>query len=182
MDPGLHYSLASHVFEDIPEAGEDIRTRPDSETPLAFIALLQKSKTPEEAVAYTAYVLPRRKAVWWGHQCLTSVDHLLSPQDKMMLGLAENWVREPEEPVRYRCLNEGLAARQSTPGVWIALAAGFSGGSLAPPDLQRVPPSPALTPRAVNTGIMGVLARVETKHRAATLKAFVDMGVSRANR
>ena len=182
MDPGLHYSLARDLFEAIPEAGEDIATRPDSETPIAFIGLLQKSKTPEEAVAFASYVLPRRKAVWWGHQCLSSVDHLLSPQDRMMLQLAEDWVREPEEPVRYRALNEALAARQKTPGVWIALAAGWSGGSMSAPDLPRVPPPASLTPRAVNTGIMGVLAKVDMKHRGVTLKGFVDMGVNLANR
>lgn len=183
MDSGLHYSVAKDLFDDIPEAGEDIGTLPENnETPLAFIALLQKSKTPEEAVAFTAYVLPRRKAVWWGHQCLMSVDHLLSAQDKMMLQLAEDWVREPEEPVRYRALREGMACKHTTAGVWIALAAGWSGGSMSAPDLARVPPPLALTPRAVNTGIMAVLAKVETRHRAPTLKAFVDMGVGLARR
>jgi len=182
MEPGLHYSFARDLFDAVPEAGEDIGTRPDSETPIAFIALLQRSKTPEEAVAFTSYVLPKRKAVWWGHQCLTSLDHLLAAQDRTMLQLAEDWVREPEEPLRYRAMNEAMACRDTTPGVWIALAAGWSGGSLSPPDLPRVPPPAALTPRAINTGIMGVLARVDTKHRGTTLKGFVDMGVSLANR
>lgn len=182
MEPGLHYSAAKDLFDDIPEAGDDIRTRPDNETPLAFIDLLQKSKTPEEAIAFTAYVLPKRKSVWWGHQCLIGVDHLLSQEDKLMLQLAEEWVRNPDERTRYRALNEAMATRVKTPGVWIALAAGFSGGSLAPADLARVPPPAALTPRAVNTGIMGVLAKVDIKHRAPTLKAFVDMGVGYATR
>ena len=51
-----------------------------------------------------------------------------------------------------------------------------------PPELPRVPPPPVLTPRAINTAIMGVLAKVETRHRAPTLKAFVDMGVGLASR
>lgn len=182
MEAGLHYTAAKDLFDDVPEAGEDIGSRPDNETPLAFIGVLQKSKTPEEAIAFTAYVLPKRKAVWWGHQCLMGVDHLLSPQDKLMLQLAEDWVREPEEAIRYRALNEAMATRTKTPGVWIALAAGWSGGSLSAPDLPRVPPPPALTPRAVNTGIMGILAKIDTKHRAPTLKTFVDMGVDLARR
>jgi hypothetical protein len=75
-----------------------------------------------------------------------------------------------------------MASKHKTPGVWIALAAGWSGGSLSAPELPRVPPPPALTPRAVNTGIMGVLAMVGIRHRAPTLKAFVDMGVGLATR
>ena len=182
MEPDFHYALARDLFEAIPEAGDDMRARPDNETPLAYIALLKQSKTPEEAVTFTAYALPRRKAVWWGHQCLTSVDHLLSPQDKHMLQLAENWVREPEEHLRYQAMNEATAARDTTPGTWIAYAAAWSGGSLSTPDLPRVPPPAFATPRAVNTAIMGVLAKVDTKNRASTLGAFVDMGVGLANR
>jgi hypothetical protein len=183
MDAGLHYSAAKDLFDAIPEAGEDIISRPEgNESPLAFIATLQKSPTPEEAVAYTAYVLPKRKAVWWGHQCLTHLDHLLSGQDKLMLRLAEDWVREPEEAQRYRAMQEGMACKNSSPGVWIALAAGWSGGSLSAPEMARVPPPAALTPRAVNTGVMGILAKVDRKNRAATLKGFVDMGVSLAGR
>ena len=182
MESDLHYALARDLFEVIPEAGDDMRARPDSETPLAYIAQLKQSKTPEEAVTFTAYVLPRRKAVWWGHQCLMSLDHLLNEQDKHMLGLAEAWVREPEEHLRYRAMTEAMAARDTTPGTWIAYAAAWSGGSLNPPDLPRVPPPAFGTPRAVNTAIMGILARVDTKQRGKTLGGFVDMGVNLANR
>lgn len=182
MDSGLHYSYARDLFAEMPEAGEDMRARPDNQTPLAYIAELRDSKTPEEAITFTAYVLPRRKAVWWGHQCLSNVDHLLSEQDKVMLQLAEAWVRESEEELRYRAMDAGMAARDKSPGVWIALAAGWSGGSLSRPDMPRVPPPLELTPRAVNTAILGVLAKVETRHRAPTLRAFVDMGVGLAAR
>jgi hypothetical protein len=182
MEPDFHYALAKDLFEAVPEAGEDMRARPDGETPLAYIARLKQSKTPEEAVTFMAYVLPRRKAVWWGHQCLMSVDHLLSPQDKRMLQVAESWVREPEEYLRYQAMNEAMAAPDTTPGTWIAFGAAWSGGSLNSPDLPRVSPPPFATPRAVNTAIMGVLAKVDTKHRATTLNAFVDMGVGLANR
>ncbi len=111
-----------------------------------------------------------------------SLLHLLSDQDLRLLQLAEDWVREPEENRRIVAMNEGMAVRTKSPGVWIALAAGWSGGSMAPPDVPKVPPPPYLTPRAVNTGILGALARVDNRHRAATLKAFVDMGISLATR
>lgn len=183
MDSGLHYAAARDVFESIPEAEEDMVGRPEANiTPLAYIAELLKSKTPEEAITFTAYVLPRRRAVWWGHQCLLSLDHLLTDADRQMMQLTEDWVREPEEPLRYRAMQAGMAAKIMSPGVWIALAAGWSGGSLSLPELPRVPPSPGLTPRAVNTAIMGVLAKVDVRHRSPTIKTFVDMGTSLARR
>jgi hypothetical protein len=182
MEPTLRFGTARELFEAFPTAEEDIVARPGSETSLQFFAALVKSDTPEESITFGAYLLPRRKAVWWGHQCVGSLIHLLSDLDLRMLQLAENWVREPEEPQRVTALDEAMAVRSKTPGVWIALGAGWSGGSLAPPDVQKVPPPPYLTPRAINTGILGALARVDMRHRATTLRAFVDMGISLATR
>ncbi len=79
-------------------------------------------------------------------------------------------------------MDQALAVRSKTAGVWIALAAGWSGGSMAPPNVTRVPPPVHATPRCVNTGILMALARVEPKNRASTLKAFVDMNISLATR
>jgi hypothetical protein len=70
-----------------------------------------------------------------------------------------------------------MAAPAKTPGAWLALGAGWSGGSMAPPGMAPVPPPPFLTARAVNAGVLGGLARVAIKQRAAILSACVTMGV-----
>jgi hypothetical protein len=173
----VHFAQAKDLFDAFATAGEDILARPRAETPLEFMAKLAHSQTPEEAITFAAYLLPRRKAVWWGHECGRSLAHLLTDQDRQMLALAEAWVREPEEEQRVRALDAGLACSTKTPGVWIALAAGWSGGSMSNPGLPSVPPPPHLTPRAVNAGVLGALARVDNGHRGPTLKTFVDMAV-----
>ena len=99
-----------------------------------------------------------------------------------MLTLAESWVRYPEEDQRCAVLDAGMAAPTKTPGVWIALAAGWSGGSMIGPDSMPVTPPPYLTAKAVNAGVLGVLARVDRKERASTLGRFVDMGIRLATR
>lgn len=183
MEPGLHYPNAQDLFDDIPDVEEDMVARPDGETSLAFFGALIKSSVPEEAVTFGAYLLPKRRAVWWGHECVRSLIHLLTDQDLRMLQLAEAWVREPEEEQRHAALTQGLACKKTTPGVWVALAAGWSGGSMNPDSSQpRVAPPPSMVARAVNAGILSALARVEISHRAPTLKAFVDMGISLATR
>jgi hypothetical protein len=111
-----------------------------------------------------------------------SLIHLLTDQDLRMLQLAEAWVREPEEEQRAAAMVEGMAARQKTPGVWIALAAAWTGGSMADATLPRIAPPPYLTPRAINAGSLGALARVDNKHRATTLGHFVEMGATLATR
>lgn len=173
----MHFSYARDLFDAFATIGDDILARPRDETPLEFVALLARSPTPEEAVTFSAYLLPRRKAVWWAHECARSLVHLLTDQDRQMMALAEAWVREPEEEQRMRALDAGMACASKTPGVWIALAAGWSGGSMSGPGLPSVPPPAYLTPRAVNAGVLGALARVDNGHRAPTLKTFVDMAV-----
>lgn len=157
-----------------------MRARPDGQAPLQFVAELGRGSTPEEAVTYAAYLLPRRRAVWWGHECARSVVHLLTQEDRQSLELAEAWVREPEEEQRVAAMLGGMAARNKTPGVWIALAAGWSGGSMSDPGLPAVPPPPHLTPRAVNAGVLGALARVDNGHRASTLRTFVEAAIGLA--
>ena len=97
-----------------------------------------------------------------------------------MLALARDWVSEPEEDRRYAALNEGMAALNKTPGVWIALAAGWSGGNIAPGGSEPVPSQPFFTPKAVNAGILFMLARVPVASRAAVLSGFVEMGIKLA--
>lgn len=182
MEPKLHFELARQLFEEFDAAGEDIAARPGEEDSLDFMAALAETATPEEAITFGAYLLPRRKAVWWGHECVRGLVHLLTDQDLRMLQLAEKWVREPEEANRAAALTQAMASRGKSPGVWIALAAGWSGGSLVDPGLPPVPPPAHLTPRAVNAGILSGLATVDLAHRAATLKIFVQMGIDLARR
>jgi hypothetical protein len=182
MEAALHFSTAKDLFDAFPTAAAEIRGRPDVEAPLEFMAALAESPTPEEAITFGSYALPKRKAVWWGHQCLTRLDPYLSALDRQMLQLAENWVREPEEAQRAEAMNQAMAAPSKSPGVWIALAAGWSGGSMSAPNLPRVAPPPHLTPRAVSVGILSALAFGGPAQRAETLRTFVDMGISLARR
>ena len=75
-----------------------------------------------------------------------------------------------------------MAAVHKSPGVLIALAAAWTGGSVADARLPKIPPPPYLTPRAVNGGVLTALARVDVRHRATTLNHFVEMGMTLATR
>lgn len=180
MQSRLRFRTANELFNAFPTAAQDMKTAPSDVASVAFCRALLDGRIPEEAVTFCAYLLPRRVAVWWGHQCLSNLPAVLAEEDRGMLTLAENWVREPEEDHRYAALDAGMAARTKTPGVWIALAAAWSGGSIAPRGMAAVTSPPHLTARAVNAGILGALARAPLSHRAAILKGFVDMGLGMA--
>jgi hypothetical protein len=176
MAQRLRFSTARDLFEAFPIALEDIAARPSDRPSLEFVKELAGGQTPEDAITFTAYLLGHREAVWWGHQCLSMLADHLAPVDQQLIALAEDWVRQPDEERRNKALEHGMNAPTRTPGVWIALAAGWSGGSMVGPDAMPVPPPPYLTAKAVNAGVLSVLARVDRKRRAATLRAFVDMG------
>ena len=176
MAQRLRFSTARGLFDAFPAALEDMAARPSDRPSLEFVKELAASPTPEDAITFTAYLLGPREAVWWGHQCLSMLADHLAATDQQLMALAEDWVRHPDEERRNHALEQGMASPTKTPGVWLALAAGWSGGSMMGPDAPPVPPPPYLTARAVNAGVLSVLARVERTRRAATLRAFVDMG------
>lgn len=173
----LRFSTARDLFDAFPTASEDIAAEPADRPSLDYMAELVAGQTPEDGITFCAYLLPKREAVWWAHQCLYNLAELLSDEDRQMLELAERWVRYPEEDERNAVLDAGMAGTAKTPGVWVALAAGWSGGSMMPPDAAAVDVPPYLTAKAVNAGVLSALARVDRKSRADTLKLFANMGM-----
>jgi hypothetical protein len=173
----FRFETAQELFEHIPEITEDVTAQPGSHSSMEFINELAKGPTPEEAITFCAYLLPRRFAVWWGHECLHLFESALNENDKEMLELAAGWVGAPEEEARYAALDAAMDSKAKTPGVWIALGAGWSGGSMVGPDLPPVPPAPYLTARAVNEGILSVLARVDVLQRGEELDRCTRMAI-----
>ncbi|MEM6636293.1 MAG: hypothetical protein AAF667_10405 [Pseudomonadota bacterium] len=172
----LRQASAQGVFEDLKDITEDMESRPNGEEgALEFIDRLSSGPTPEEAVTFAAYMLIPRYAVWWGHECLRSQPELLDTQDDRMLGMAADWAGAQDEATRWAVLSAAMDVSVKSPGVWIALAAGWSGGSLAAPDYDPVPPPPFLTSRAVNAGVLTLLARAAPEDRPQRISEFASM-------
>ena len=172
----LRCHLAAGLFAEIPEITEDMEARPDrDEAALGFVRKLLASPTPEEAVTFMAQLFTRRVAVWWGHECLRHLERHLDPQDLEMMALCADWVACPDEPHRLHLMRALEASAMRSPGVWLAMAAGWSGGSLAPPDSPVVAPPRFLTGRGVNAAVLSALARVPRADRQETLETFIVM-------
>ncbi len=175
--PGtLRFARAAQLFQAHPEVAEDMDAMPDPKIgTLEFLDQLAASPTPEEAITFAAQALQRRHAVWWAHECLRHLAEYLDDGDKTMLAHAATWVGEPTEANRIAAQTAAMAAPAKTPGVWVALGAAWSGGSMGPPDLPPVPPAPHLTGRALNAAVLSALARVDQAHRGQALAGFVQM-------
>ncbi|MFC4729754.1 DUF6931 family protein [Coralloluteibacterium thermophilus] len=116
---------------------------PPEATPQAAVRALIDAGRHQAALQLLARVLPRRYAVAWLCQCARGIG--LSADDMAGAALAERWVREPDEANRRAALDFAEAGDYATAGAWVAAAAGWAGGSLAPPGQPVVGPPPHLT-------------------------------------
>ena len=173
MKRNIRFSTARQVFEAFATAANDIETPPTSDDPLVFLRSLLEGPTPEDAVSFCAYLLPRREAVWWACQCLRQIDGPLSPVDGQLLGKAEAWVKDPDEPARQAAFVAAGSAPRQSPATWVAYGAAWSGGSIAGPDSPPVPPPPYATAQAVRAAVLTSLANVNWRERQNYLKASV---------
>ncbi len=152
MSPRIRFADAADVFSTFPRL-ETIAARPAGPIdPLAHARHLFASPRPAGAVAFLAHVLPRREAIWWGCQCVEAILGAAARDDN--LGLATQWVREPDEPQRREALALWQASGQRLPTLWLARAVGYSGGSLLAPDQPPTPPAPDDCALSVNAAII----------------------------
>lgn len=170
----LRFAVAREVFEAFPSARVDIRTAPSDQSPIAYLRDLAKGQTPDDAIAFCAYLLPRREAVWWASQCVRALLAEPTATDETALSAAEDWVREPEEANRRRVLEIGLAANQRAATTWVALAAGWSGGPMITSEYTPPAAPPQLTAQAAFTAIEIALGGM--KDRAALISRCVERG------
>lgn len=172
----LRYRTAPELFAALPELCEDMEARPEAgERVMIFARRLLDSPAPEEAVTFAAQMFTRRVSVWWGHECLRHVVGRLDPADIEMMERVATWVANPDEDSRAALLDAAMARDIRSPGIWLALGAGWGGASLTPPDSPPVTPPRFLTGRGVNAAVLAALARVALPRRQATLHDFLSM-------
>ncbi len=173
----LRFDQPVDLFAAMPQVGELMQKRPrEAEDGLAFLGRLRSSTTPEEAVTFTAFAALPQMAIWWGHECLRSMPDHLDRNDRAMMELIAAWIARPSIDLRHRVMRDALWATGRSPTVYLGLAVGWSGGSIAPNDPATVPPYRA--PKALNTSVLSCLAKADLNRRPIFLAQFIDMAES----
>ncbi|WP_426956423.1 DUF6931 family protein [Muricoccus radiodurans] len=127
----------------------------------AGVERLVSANAMPEAVRLVAHALPKREAVWWCCMCARAVpDPALPAPDAEALAAAENWVRRQDEATRRAAMAAAQRTGFRSPEAWAAVAAFWSGGSMAPEGSPDVPPAPHLTGVAIAGGVMLAAVRV----------------------
>jgi hypothetical protein len=154
------------------------KLQPEMSPEVAVQTLLDAGDT-QDALKLLARLLPKRYAVAWLCQCAR--DQPLGLEDKAGASLAEKWVREPSEDNRRAAFEFANAGGYKSLGAWLAAAAGWSGGSLAPATQEKpVPPPEHLTARATVAAI-NLMAALVVEEFGARRAAFIGRAMSLLN-
>lgn len=123
-----------------------------------------------EALRMLALILPRKYALAWGCECLRRA--AVNPADPVHqidragVALAERWLAQPTEEHRLAAMEFGERGEYGTAGAWIAAAAGWADGSMAPKGLPPAPPPETLAGEAVAAALLtAALADVATSEQ-----------------
>lgn len=146
---------ASEIAEQLQMADEHKAIAKTVKTGPEFVAALAAAGAWAKAVRVQAHLLPKREAIWWG---LLSVNAAcgenLPLDDADAKDAALAWVEEPGEVKRRRCETIAGKTKFDCPGSWLAMAAFWSGGSIAPEEMGEVAPDEKLTGQAIASSLM----------------------------
>ncbi len=120
--------------------------------------------------------------MWWACLCARQA-HGASPPAPIgpALAAAEKWVSDPSEDHRRTAQAAATAAGMGAPAGCAAMAAFFSGGSLAPPNAPVVPPGEHLTAHAAAGAVMLAAVLTEPQKAVEKYRKFFALGLDVGN-
>lgn len=169
----LRHETATDLIGALPPLAGMLALAPAAgEVPAAFLERLRAGPVPEDGIVLTAYAVVPAIGIWWGYECLRSMPAQLDTTDHKMMELVADWSRRPTAEARHRTMREALFAPARTPGVYLGLSVGWSGGSFAPNDPTPVPPW--RSPRAIAAAVLTCIARCDPADRPARVATMLD--------
>lgn len=168
----------SEVVGDVTLSEDALALIPGSKNTLAFLSSLCAEELFNDAFLALARTLPSQYAIIWAERC---VDQFLGrdpkPLEQQCVGQVRQWLSDPSDANRRAALQAAEASEFEGGCAWLAAAVGFSGGSLAPPDLAEVPPPPHLTAVAV-AACLTLLAMANPDTAAETSNTAINNGLA----
>jgi hypothetical protein len=161
---------------DLSDEAQALRT--EDQTPQAYLELLMKHEQYPDAVRLLAHALPKREAVWWAWvSAKRTAGEEPPPEIQAVLEATEAWIKEPTDQNRRVAMEKAEVADFSSAAGCAGLAAFLSGDSLAPADIDPVPPGEYMAAKAIAGSI--VLAAVSREPEKANEKfqGFVEQGM-----
>jgi hypothetical protein len=173
----VRFSTVQDLFEAFPMASKDVGKADAGMRSLDFLRSLIERRDWQPAISFCAYLLPRRPAVAWGCRSVRRMIEQFDAGEERAIGYAEAWVEEPCEATRGKALAIGNINDHNSPTTWLALAAGWSGGSIYPPEFDPVEAKPEKTARAIRVALIIALLRLTRDVRDRIMTACIEDGI-----
>ncbi|HMP45427.1 MAG TPA: hypothetical protein PKD99_10005 [Sphingopyxis sp.] len=123
---------------------------PETEmAPAPWIAGLRRDGRSLDAIAAMGSALPRFEAIAWAASVLAPLcDHeKAAPARRQLMAAAQRWIDEPTDDHRRSIFALAEAGDDDWPETLLGYAIFFSGGSIAPEDIDPVQPDPSTAGR-----------------------------------
>jgi hypothetical protein len=173
----VRFSTVQDLFEAYPTARSDVGQAEAGMRSLDFLRTLIDKRDWPHAISFCAYLLPKRAAVAWGCRSLRRMAERFDSSADRAIGYAEAWVEEPGEATRGKALAIGNMNDHNSPTTWLALAAGWSGGSVVPAEFDPIEARPEQTARAVRAALLVGLSQLSGDARARVMTACLEDGI-----
>lgn len=137
----VKWSEASQVLDLLGDAAADL-PKAGAEPPAAYFEHLRAAGRLGDAARFLAQALPRLETVAWAARAVRDLPPAAGESeraDELALRAALFWVADPTENRRHAAYAAAQACRVGSPERLAALAAFFSGGSIAPAEYAPVP-------------------------------------------
>jgi hypothetical protein len=150
--------------------------------PALFLRRLIDNALHADAIHFLARALPKRESTWWACLCARAVlGETPDPAILKALEAAERWVYQPSEDNRRLAFAAAQATQFDHPASWAAMAAFWSGGSMAPPEVPVVPPADNLAGKAVAGAVLLAAVRAEPEKATEKYLRFLEQGIDIAS-
>jgi hypothetical protein len=148
-------------------------------TAAEFVKQLLNQRLFSDAVTFWAHALPKRHAAWWAAQAARAVRTEDIPDaESAALAAAETWICTPRNEQRLAAKRAAEAASLRSPGTWAAMAAYWSGCSLAPENTTPVPPGDGDSANAVIASIRLAALNDQPAGAPDRFRLFLSMGIN----
>jgi hypothetical protein len=145
--------------------------------PPEFLAALVAAALLEDAIRATAFLLPKREAVWWAVQCVRSVPAAVAdPKAVAALDAAAKWAASPTDETRRAAFAAAEKADVGTPAGAVGAAVYFAEGSLSPPKQPVVQAAPHLCPLTLANAVLLAAVVSEPEKADERRGQFVAIG------
>lgn len=142
----------------------------------AAIATCAEARLLADGVRLMARGLSGTLLIAWGEACLEEGRKgRPAPPDQACLEAVRTWRARPEDGPRQAAAQAAEQAGLGSPAAWLAAAVGWTGGSLAPPDVDPVPPPDFLPAKAVATALI-LSAATDPDGGTARLMGYLRRG------